>query len=186
MNKILDIHYLDKVLNGDKDSFRYFIKEYQEMGYSIAISILKNKQDSEDAVQNGFIQAFKSLRSFKREAKFSSWLYRIIVNESLKQVSKNKKETNRQSNIIIDPESSNTENIAVSNLSKKERRTMINGVLIRMKPKESLALKLHYLHELTIKEIQETTGFSINNIKILLYRGRRSFKQITESLNNEF
>ena len=82
---------------------------------------------------------------------------------------------------LTDNKSSATENTAIANLDNLERIKMITIVLIHMKPKEALTLKLHYLHELSLKEIHDTTGFSISNIKTLLFRARKSFKRITES-----
>lgn len=175
MNDQLDIFYLDKVLGGDKEAFRYFIKEYQQMAYSIALSILKDKHHTEDVVQNAFIQAFRSLRSFKREAKWSSWFYKIVVNESLKFLNKNKKKAKILEHSLAQNSDSTTTNLAIDQIAFSEKKEKINKALTLMKPKEALVLKLHYLHELALNEIVEITGFSLSNVKVLLHRARKNF-----------
>ncbi|MEE9372675.1 MAG: RNA polymerase sigma factor [Saprospiraceae bacterium] len=175
MRTKLDIFYIKKILDGDKDAFRYFIKEYQEMAFSIVISIVKNAANAEDIVQNGFVQAYISLRSFRKESKFSSWLYKIMINEALKHVNKNKKRF-----IYNNPDYENTTELSIDNsiikeISIAERKEKIKSTLVLMKPKEALVLKLHYLNEFSIKEIMVITGFSKSNVKILLHRARKNF-----------
>lgn len=175
MNKYQDHSHIDKVLGGDKDAFRYFIKEYQQMIFSIVLSVVKNKVDAEEVTQNTFIRAYKALRSFKREAKFSSWLYKIAVNESLKQLKKRKRHSFTEPLISHTPEYGKVFNEAVALLKTADLKTTIDKVMLEMKPKEALVLKLHYLHELSIKEVVGSTGFSAANIKVLLHRARKNF-----------
>ncbi|UCG28276.1 MAG: sigma-70 family RNA polymerase sigma factor [Bacteroidales bacterium] len=80
----MDELYIDKVLNGDIDAFRYFVQQYKDMAFTIAVSILKQEFDAKDAVQDAYITAFRKLRSFKGKSKFSTWFYRIVINGSLK------------------------------------------------------------------------------------------------------
>jgi len=90
----MDNIYIDRVLSGDVEAFRYFIKTYKDMGFNLAISIIKDEQFAEEIVQDAFMKAFQGLRSFKRTAKFKSWFYRIVVNESFQRLrSVKKKET---------------------------------------------------------------------------------------------
>ena len=175
MNKHQDHSHIDKVLGGDKEAFRYFIKEYQQMVFSIVLSMVKNKADAEEVTQNTFIRAYKALRSFKREAKFSTWLYKIAVNESLKQLKKRKKYSFTVPLDSDTPEYGSAFNEAVVLLKRADLKTIIDKVMLEMKPKEALILKLHYLHELPIKEVADSTGFSVSNIKVLLHRARKNF-----------
>ena len=71
MNPTADQRHIQRVLEGEKDAFRYFVRNYQDMGYSIAISMVKNDMDAKDVVQNAFLRVFKSLRSFRQDSKFS-------------------------------------------------------------------------------------------------------------------
>jgi DNA-directed RNA polymerase specialized sigma24 family protein len=61
----MDEFYIEKVLKGDSNSFHYFIKTYKRFAYSISFAILKNKHLTEDAVQESFVKAYKSLKSEK-------------------------------------------------------------------------------------------------------------------------
>lgn len=178
MNTPSDQQHIKRVLDGEKDAFRYFVRNYQQMGYSIAISIVKNDMDAKDAVQNAFIRVFKSLRSFRQDAKFSTWFYKIVVNESLKQIKKGK--TNNETvSFKDDPKDHDTAfNDAMNTLEIKDRNIRIDKALKLMKPKEALVLKLHYLNEQRIEEIENTTGFTKSNIKVLLFRARKSFSAL--------
>ena len=86
----MDEIYIQKVLEGDINSFRYLVDRYKDMSFSIAISILKDENEAEDAIQDAFIKAFNSLRGFRNRSKFSTWLYRIVVNESLARTRRKK------------------------------------------------------------------------------------------------
>ncbi len=178
LSKALEIQVINRVLSGEKDAFRYFIREYQQLAYSIAASIVKNQDDAKDVVQNAFIRSYKSIRSFKQESKFSSWLYRIVINEALAFNKKNKRTFDHVSiedaNGVIDSEF----NQADIQLEAKEVKLKVNSVLQNLKPKEALIMNLHYLQEMSLKEIEESTGYTISNIKVLLYRGRKSFMKL--------
>ncbi|AXT57916.1 sigma-70 family RNA polymerase sigma factor [Aquimarina sp. AD1] len=184
MNSIPDKAHIDKVLSGDKNAFVYFIKTYQEMAYSIAISMVKNEFNANDVVQNSFIRAFKALRSYRSDAKFSTWLYKIVVNESLKFIKKNKR-SQEFITFMDDPfDYSVSFNEAIENFEKKDQKLEIKKTLNLMKPKEALLLKLFYLHEESIPEIEKITGFTKSNIKVLLHRARKSFLALSIQHNN--
>lgn len=178
MNLTTDQRHIQRVLEGDKDAFRHFVRNYQQMGYSIAISMVKNDMDAKDVVQNAFVRVFKSLRSFRQDSKFSTWFYKIVVNESLKQLKKGKLH-NQTLSFKDDPNDYGVVfNDAMINLGTEERNIRIDKALGLMKPKEALVLKLHYLNEQKIDEIEKITGFSKSNIKVLLFRARKSFSAL--------
>ncbi|WP_299243484.1 sigma-70 family RNA polymerase sigma factor [uncultured Aquimarina sp.] len=185
MNSIPDNVYIDKVLSGDTNAFGYFIRNYQGMAYSIAISMVKNEFNANDVVQNSFIRAFKALRSYRSDAKFSTWLYKIVVNESLKFLKKNKR-TQEFITFMDDPfDYSTSFNEAVESFDKADRKMEITKTMNLMKPREALLLKLYYLHEEPIVEIEKITGFSKSNIKVLLHRARKSFLALSVQHNNK-
>lgn len=175
MSRELDRQHLKRVLSGDNNAFRYFITSYQEMAMRIAFSMVQNEEQARHVVQSAFIQAFKSLSNFKQDAKFSTWLYRIVVNESIKVNRKSKLEQRTVPISANHTISLRTSNGALDTMELKEKRQQINQALALMKPKERLMLELYYLQENSIAEINLITGFSISNIKVLLHRARKNF-----------
>ncbi len=178
MGSELDGKHVSRVLDGETEVFRHLVREHQEMAYSIAFSMVKNDVDTKDIVQNAFIQAYKALKSFKGDAKFSTWLYKIVVNESLQFIRKNKKWGSYTAIEDDHQEYGSAFNDAIVIIDLGEKRAAIQKALEDMKPKEALVLKLHYLHEYALREMEDITGFSKSNIKILLYRARKSFMKI--------
>ena len=76
----MDESYIQKVLNGDIKSFRYFVDKYKHLLFSTSMRIIKDEQIAEEAVQDAFLKAFQGLNGFKGKSKFSTWLYKIVVN----------------------------------------------------------------------------------------------------------
>lgn len=183
MSKELDKKYIDTVLSGDKEGFRYFITQYQEMATRVAFSMLQDELKTRQVVQSSFIQAFKNLGKFKQEAKFSTWLHRIVVNEAIKS---NRKSKIQHHTVPISADhtiSLQTDNGAFNGGELNDKRDQINRALALMKPKERLMLELFYLQERPIAEIKMMTGFSVSNIKTLLHRARKNFSSCFISLN---
>ena len=170
---MMDDLYVDKVLNGDVESFRYLVNTHKNYAFSLSFSITKDTYYAEEAIQEAFIKTFENLSSYRRDSKFKTWFGRIVINESLKRVDKKSKVT-----LSIDNVSENfikTIDDTLSSVDVKERKELISNVFESLQPNESLVLDLFYLKEHSINEIIELTGWSKSKVKMLLLRGRKSF-----------
>jgi len=167
----MDDFYIRKVCDGDENAFRYFLREYKDMAFTVAFSVVKDEFAAQEVVQDAFIKAFKSLHSFSHKSTFRTWFYRIVVNEALMCLKKLKKE-------IISFTDEYTDEVAdeslILSLGEGEQTYLINEALQKLPPKESLALQLFYLQEESIKEVCEITGWSETNTKVILHRARKN------------
>lgn len=166
----MDDFYVDKVLNGDREAFRYFIKKYKDIAYNLAISIVKSPHNAEDIVQESFIKVFKNLYSFKKHAQFSSWFYRIVVNEAFMFLRKNKidfAEINEQ-----------VTKLASVEIEDNQQWELVQSSIYSLNPNEALALNLFYLEEKKIAEISSITGWSTSNVKVILHRARKNIRNL--------
>ena len=172
----MDDLYIKKVLKGDTDAFRYFVRQYKDMAFTISMSVVKNEFTATEVVQESFVKAFQNLKSFKGKSKFSTWFYRIVVNESIKTLrKKNEKYVDVESNLSIHPFD---ESLALTRLTAEERKYYINEALNKLTANESLVLRLFYLNENNIGEICEMTGWSESKVKVSLHRARKNLEMI--------
>jgi RNA polymerase sigma-70 factor (ECF subfamily) len=172
----MDEIYIRKVLNGDSDSFRYLIRNYKDIAYSLAMSVVKDEYVAQEVVQIAFVKAFTKLSNFKGKSKFSTWLYRIVINEAFNAIRKRKQEvvSFEGSPAFTTPE---IDSFSLE-MDADEQRYYINEALKMISAKESLVLRLFYLEENSIDEITAITGWTASNIKVLLHRGRNNMKVI--------
>jgi len=164
----MDEIYIQKVLKGDTDVFRFLIKKYKDIGYSLAMSVVKDEFAAQDVLQASFVIAFSKLSAFKGNSKFSTWLYRIIINEAFKVLKKHNKDIVSYGELPVSI-STDVEDTG-SRIDGEDQRYYINEALKLLSPNESLALRLFYLGENSIEEIAEITGWSNTNIKVILHR----------------
>lgn len=167
--------YIERVLNGDKEAFRFIIRECKDNAYNLAISIVKEEYAAKEVIQRSFIKAYEGLAKFKRESEFKTWFHRIVVNESYQLLRSRKPDRNH-------PFNENQYIYAVKNsvyqtIDEQHKKHCIQTVLNMMKSDESLALKLFYLYEHNIKEVCEITGWSDSNTKVILHRARKSMRE---------
>lgn len=177
----MDAHYINEVLNGNTNAFGYFIRTYQNKAFGVAVSIVKRDEDAKDVVQDSFITAYSSLPNFRKEAKFSTWFYRIVINTALQFIKREKrKDEVVGEHSITDNEKTNLNNV-IAQLEKQELTRLIKRVFEKLPAKEALVLQLYYIDERSIKEIEDITAFTKANIKVLLYRGRTNFYGILKN-----
>ena len=162
--------YIRQVIEGDASRFAWFVETYKDMAFSIACRILGNEQDAEEVVQDAFLQAFRSIRSFKGNSKFSTWLYRIVVNGSLNRLKKRRlksyEDVELAQECVEDVESSYRQ------LTVQDQTKFINQALERLRAEDRLILTLYYLDEQSLAEIEEVTGIAKENVKMKLHRAR--------------
>lgn len=180
----MDDLYIKKVLKGDTEAFRYFVSQYKNMAFSISMSIVKNEFTATEVVQESFVKAFQNLKSFKGKSKFSTWFYRIVINESIKVI---RKKGEQYIDLDNSPNLHPTNEPSVLHQLKEDQRSFyINEALPKLAPGESLVLRLFYLNENHIDEICEMTGWSESKVKVTLHRARKNMQTLlTKQLKGE-
>lgn len=156
-----------KAREGNIQALNELINNHKNLAYSIALKYLKNKEDAEDVVQNSFIIILKSIKNFRNEAKFSTWLYTIVYHECLKEL-KNRNQTMEYIPQFVEYENEET---------YVEEKDDINNFLKILTSNEYTTITLFYLKEKSIDEIAKITSLSKVNIKVLLHRARLKLKQ---------
>ena len=150
----------------------------------LSYNILLNQQDAEEVAQDAFVKAFASLASFKGKARFSTWLYRIVVNTAL-----NKEKLQKHKLVAITKVSEERPSAIHNNLASQitnEHRKFIQAALQILNVNERLCLTLYYLNELSVQEIRDLTDLSVSHIKVLLYRGRKNlYAELNKQLKGE-
>lgn len=163
-----------EVLAGEVHAFRPLIERHQHRAYAMARRLVSPSEVAEDLVQEAMVKAFENLGSFRREASFGTWLCRIVTNQCLQHLRRQKRlppQTN------LPDEWGSVPPQGQRDLEQADRAAMIQQALQQLAPKERLVLQLYYLDELSLEEIVQHTGFSASNVKTLLHRGRKKFRQ---------
>ena len=173
MNTKPDEYYINQTLSGNVNAFAILVERYKNMVYTLSIKIVKNKEEAEEISQDAFVKAFKNLKNFKGDSKFSTWVYKIAYYASLDSIKRNKRFSNTEN--IDDLKIGNLSDIqgALEYLQEKERKKVIGDALLKLNEDERTILTLFYFEELSIKEIVEVVNLSEDNIKVKLYRSRK-------------
>ena len=170
-----DTELIHRVRDGDMQAFRTLVDLYKDKSLSLAISILKDKSLAEDVLQEAFIKVYHNIKKFMFKSKFSTWLYRIVVNTSYNELKKRKHtlSISEDENILNTSVESHVEHLLTHNDQKKH----IQKAMANLKADEALTLRLFYLCEMNLKEVEAVTKFSASKVRVSLHRGRQNLKQ---------
>lgn len=178
MTKTDDQYYITKIVAGDTKAFAVLVDRYKDLVFTLALRMLKNREEAEEVAQDTFIKVFKSLSKFKGDSKFSTWIYRITYNSCLDVLKKYKQE---YSTVVLD-EFSERELATLDNafdaLAEKEQRQAIDDCLDRLPKEDSFLLTLYYFEEQSLDEISKIVGLTANNVKVKLFRGRKKLASL--------
>lgn len=173
-----DQQSIDSVLSGDTRAFEVLIDRYKHMVFTLALKMVGSRENAEEVSQDVFLKAFTALKTFKGEAKFSTWLYKIAYYRSLDYLKKNKRKL--QTSAIEISEQYNVAALAgtMDELESSERKQMIKEALEQLPPDDNVIITLYYFEELSLKEIAKVMNLTPNNIKVKLFRSRSRLAEI--------
>ena len=167
-----DILLIERILRGETPAYRELVNRHKDYAFTIAYRILGSREDAEEAGQDAFVRAFKALPNFNREAKFTTWFYRIIMNAALTIQQKKKIRTedldDAHSEVSILRGGDSTDN-----MKRKEQQFYINKALKQLQPDDVTMITLFYLKEQSLEEIAEIVGIETNTVKVKLHRARK-------------
>ena len=179
MEKHDDSYYIEKVLAGQANYFSYIVDKYQDIVFSIALKVLRNREEAEEMAQESFIKAYKSLGSFKGKAKFSTWIYRITYNTCISETRKKKKHFISTDDIQIKDEA---EEMNLDGIPEENRAKAIQDALKKLPEEEYTLVLLYYFEEQSVGDICKVTGLSESNAKVKLYRARKKLYTILNDM----
>jgi len=172
---------IDAILAGDTQSFSVLVERYKDLVFTLAIRMLKHREEAEEVSQDTFIKVFRSLNKFKGDSKFSTWIYKVAYNTCLDRLKKHK----RAQHVVAIDEYTEHQVMTIDNaldaMEKEERRQAIQGCLQQLPSDDSALLTLYYFEELSLEEIAKIVGLTANNVKVKLFRSR---KKLTSILRN--
>jgi RNA polymerase sigma-70 factor (ECF subfamily) len=161
---------------GDLESFNQLVTRWERPIYALAYRTLGREEDARDVVQEAFLRAFRGLRGFKGQAKFSSWLYRITLNLCRDWIRRERRAPIVATPAGTDPDSFADEQVAPG-ASVEElvgRRQMSEAVaqaMAELPEDQRAAILLKEYHGLTFQEIADTLQCPLSTVKTRLYQG---------------
>ena len=173
-----------KSQQGDVNSFEELISNYQLYAYNIAFQMLKHEEDAKDAAQDALIKVYKNIGQFQMDSKFSTWLYRIVINTCKDQLRSKKSQW-----MSIEDESSDAKEWIEKlpareseqpdrQLEKKEVSERIMEAFNRLSPNHKSVLMLRDIQGMSYEEIGVIENCSVGTIKSRINRGRLILRDI--------
>ncbi|HEY4903300.1 MAG TPA: sigma-70 family RNA polymerase sigma factor [Candidatus Sulfotelmatobacter sp.] len=178
---------ISRVQRGQHELFYELVQPYERRVYAAALAILRNEADAEDAAQEAMLKAFANIRQFRQEARFSTWLIQVTVNEALMR-------RRRQRTVIMEPIDDRSDDkdeqdytprdfadwreIPSEALERKEVRRKLTEALATLDRKYREVFVLRDVEHMNIQETAEALGISIASVKTRLLRARLMLRDL--------
>jgi len=176
-DKLSDEQVIELVLEGDSNLYAQIVERYESKLMRYAQFILKDYDTASDAVQESFIKAFINLRNFDTKRKFSSWIYRILHNEVMNVIKRNKKL------VSIDSEE-NDDKIPFEDfrhdikIDQQILNSQVRKCLNKIDIKYREVLMLNYFENLKYEDISDILHIPTSTVGVRIKRGKEALKKI--------
>ena len=173
MREISDRDLVAKCLNGDNTAFDQLVLRYQLPMYRTALQIVQDESLARDITQNGFIKSWEKLHTYNSKYRFYSWLYKIIINESL-----NKKRSVRKMDSLTTAEKS--DETPYAQMVKNEEKEKLHKAISLLTEEQKIVIHLRHFEELSYQEISDVLDIEIKTVKSRLYSARMKLREILQ------
>jgi len=165
------------------NTFREIVDAYSAQVYNHALSLLKNKEDAEEATQDVFVKINKAIALFRGDAKLSTWIWRITANVCYTRLTKKRVMTDS-----FDDATNSMPDIHsfFADLARYEQKEIIETALSQIPQQQASILLLFYFEELSYKEIADAFNLPEGTIATLLHRGRENLRKELSKSQKEF
>ena len=175
-----DAGLIARILAGEKELFHELIRPFERMVYVTLFSIVKNETEAEDAAQETVISAYRHLASFRGDAKFSTWLMTIAINEGRKRLRKAKgaaeesieEQTEGPEGDYTPAPLTDRREIPLEALERKELREALRVAVAELPDIYRQVFTLRDLEELNVEETAQALGINPGAVKVRLHRAR--------------
>lgn len=171
---------ISEIRRGNTRAYSVFVDQYKDLVFTLALRLLGNRDEAEEAAQDTFIKIFNALETFKGDSKVSTWVYRIAYNTCLDRIKKYKKERLHVDVDHVKEVAFSELDDALDKMMQAERTALINACLAKLPVEDAAVITLFYFEEKNLVEMEKTLGLSVNTIKVRLFRARKKLAAIME------
>lgn len=167
--------WLQQAQAGDVEAFGRLVLEHQQFVYNLALRTLGQPQEAEDVAQEAFVRAWLALPNFRGQARFSTWLYRIVTNLCYNRLPR----LRRDLAALGDEELPNLPDEAEpphTQLEQDERQTFLQQAIHQLPESYKLLVTLRFQQELSYEEIAAITSLPLGTVKTGLFRARAKLR----------
>ena len=162
-----DAELITRYLNGDKQAFGELVGRYQDFVYNLSLRLVGNTADAEDLTQEIFIQLLRKVGSWRRDAKFSTWLYRLAANQCRDRLRRRRPDT-----VSLEDNDPPGGDDPLAEVEARELKDQLAEALSRLSVGYRLVVVLRDVQGLSYEEIAESLDISLGTVKSRLSRGR--------------
>ena len=183
---------ITSILAGDKEQFHELIRPYERSVYKMALSFMRNEPDAEDVAQEAFLKAFRKLADFRGQAKFSTWLISITLNEARGRL--RRQAGVRMESLDESPEEGGHVSPALLRdwrevpseaVERQEVRQMLQDAIANLSPLYREVLLLRDVEEFSIQETATALALTTSTVKVRLHRARTMMqRELAPKLKN--
>jgi RNA polymerase sigma-70 factor (ECF subfamily) len=170
--------FLARAIAGDHEAYANLVRPYERVAYRVAAAITGRSADAEEAMQNGFVKAYRSLHRFRVGAAFRPWLLRIVVNEAHNVLRAERR------HVRLATRAAEQREISIAGADEaviaREEVEIVLGSLARLPDADRLALALRYFAELPDAEAAALAGTSTEAYRVRLVRARKRLQALLE------
>lgn len=171
-----DYAVIQRVLAGEKKAFAELVERHKDKALTLALKILKSREDAEEALQDAFVRVFNALPRFEWKSTFSTWFYRIVYNVCISGLSKRDK----KQNVSIDEDDESCAALELSSddappdvaLESAELRAIVQEEIDKLPEAYGSTFTLFFVQDMSYDEIVEVTGLPLGTVKAKLFRAR--------------
>jgi len=180
------------ILAGDSEQYHELIRPYERSVYKMALSFMKNESDAEDVAQEAFLKAFRKLADFRGQARFSTWLISITLNEArsrlrrqtivrMESLDESPEEGGRLSPALL----RDWREVPSEALERQEIRQVLQDAIANLSPLYREVLLLRDVEDLSIEETATALAITAGTVKVRLHRARMMMqKELAPKLKN--
>lgn len=180
-----DYRLLEQCRQGDRFAFETLFRKYQTYVYNISLGMLGNGEDAADVTQETFLRLHRSLESFRGDACFSTWLYRVAVNLCITELRRRGRSRFQfLEDVLHDENATFHEELAPcpeESIELEEDRKIVRQVLRMLPPDYRAVMVLRHFQQLAYEEIAEVLHLTLSQVKTRLFRARKMFKDRFEA-----
>ncbi len=168
---LTDEELVEIIRTKDKEAYQELVVRYQKKLIRYASYLLNDNQQAEDPVQNAFLKAYINLNSFNTKHKFSSWIYRIVHNESINYAKK------QRQHLSLDEKANQLTELS-NKTEEEELKELVKNSLAKLPLEYRAPLALFYLEGLKYEEISDVLRLPVSTVGTKINRAKKQIKTV--------